>query len=234
MYSDELEWEPVPIREMPRESRPREKLYSSGAKSLTDAELLAIILGSGNRDMGALQLAEYLLLRFGDLRGLYEASIEELTEGVKGIGQVRAIGIKASLELGRRLGNFRPQKQVLRSAEDVKNLLMDEMRYFDREHVRILCLDQKNGLLGMEEISIGGLAFSLVHPREVFKPAIKRSCAAIILVHNHPSGDPAPSEEDIKTTQRIVKAGKIIGIDVADHVIIGDGKYYSLKTWGYL
>ena len=112
--------------------------------------------------------------------------------------------------------------------------MMEEMRYFDREHVRVLCLDQKSGLLGADEISIGSLSFSLVHPREVFKAAIKRSSAAIILVHNHPSGDPSPSMKDIEVTERMVQAGKIIGIEVADHIIIGDGKYYSLKAWGYL
>lgn len=219
---------------MPQEDRPREKLWAMGEKSLSDAELLAIILGSGNQEMGAVQLAEHVLQHFQGLRNLNEASIEELMQSAKGIGQAKAVSIKAALELGRRLGSSGMNKVVLRSPEEVKDLLMEEMRYFDREHVRVLCLDQKSRLLGMDEISVGGLSFSLIHPREVFKPAIKRSSAAIILVHNHPSGDPAPSLKDIDVTGQMVQAGQIMGIDVADHIIIGDGKYYSLKAWGYL
>ncbi len=224
----------VRMKQMPQEDRPREKLWALGEKNLSDAELLAILLGSGNKEMGALQLAESVLQSFQGLRNLNDASVEELMQSAKGIGEAKAITIKAALELGRRLGSSNPHKVFVRSPEDVKKLLMEEMRYFDREHVRVLFLDQKSRLLGIEEISVGGLSFSFVCPREVFKPAIKRSSASVILVHNHPSGDPAPSVKDIEITEQMVRAGEIVGISVIDHVIIGDGKYYSLKAWGYL
>ncbi len=222
------------MKRLQPEERPREKLLASGEKSLSDAELLAVILGKGTRETDALQLAEQLLLHFQGLRNLNDASIEELTHSASGIGQTKALQIKAALELGRRLGSQPLQRKVLRSPEDVRDLLMEEMRYLDREHVRVLLLDQKSNLLGMEEISVGGLSFSLIHPREVFKTAIRRSCAGLILVHNHPSGDPSPSQEDIRVTQQMMKAGELLGIEVSDHIIFGDGKYYSLKAWGYM
>ena len=219
----------ITIKDMPEMMRPREKLMAWGEASLTDAELLAIIIGMGTRKMSALGLANKLLIKHGGLRYLKEASIEELTEE-KGIGPAKAVSIKAAVEIGRRVALNVQIKAPIRSPEDVKDLVMEDMRYFDREHFRVLYLDRKNGLLAMEDISIGGLHSSIVHPREVFKIAVKKSAAGIILVHNHPSGDPTPSKEDIDVTRRLIEAGKIIGIEVLDHLIIGDNIYCSFKA----
>lgn len=211
--------------------RPREKLVIHGEKNLTDSELLAVILGMGTRNISAIDLANSLLVSYGSLRHLKEASLEEL-KSHKGIGLAKAVSIKAAAELGRRIALDIQHRTTIKSPEDVKNMVMEEMRYFDREHFRVLYLDRKAGLVTMEDISIGGLHSSIVHPREVFKTAIKRSAASIILVHNHPSGDPTPSREDIEVTRRLIEVGKIMGIEVLDHIIVGDNTYCSLKAKG--
>ncbi len=226
------------IKEMPENMRPREKLIARGEDKLDEAELLAIVLGSGTREINALELARRLLAQHGgSLRFLMSASFEELTS-VKGIGVAKAANIKAAIEMGRRvIGNIQLRKAI-KSPEDVqeavKELAMEEMRHFDREHFRVLYLDRKGGLISMQDISIGGLHSSIVHPREVFKIAVKKSAASIILVHNHPSGDPTPSREDIEITRRLIEAGKIMGIEVLDHVIIGEINYCSLKAKGLI
>lgn len=217
------------IKEMPEMMRPREKLITRGEKSLSDAELLAIILGMGTKKISALGIANILLVKHGSLRYLRDASLEELVEE-RGIGPAKAVSIKAAVEIGRRIAMDVQVKAPVKSPEDVKELVMEEMRYFDREHFRVLYLDRKNGLLAMEDVSIGSLHSSIVHPREVFKTAVKKSAAAIILVHNHPSGDPGPSREDIEVTRRLIEAGNIMGIEVLDHIIIGDNTYCSLKA----
>jgi len=219
---------------MPEQMRPREKMLIHGEQSLSEEELLAIILGSGTREMSALQLARQLLVHFKGLRQIKEASLEELMNSQKGIGRARAVAVKAALELGRRLALNLHNKVLIKSPEDVKNLLMEEMRYYDREHFRVLYLDRKGGLLTSEDISIGGLHSSIVHPREVFKTAVKRSAASLILVHNHPSGDPQPSKEDLEVTRRLLEAGILMGIDILDHIIIGEGVYFSFKANGLI
>lgn len=211
--------------------RPREKLALSGETSLTEAELLAIILGIGSTRSNALELAQQLLMKHEGLRHLKDASLQDLMSE-HGVGLAKAVSIKAAIELGRRMALYQNHKPCITSPEDVKNLVMEEMRYFDREHFRTVYLDRKGGLLGMEDISVGGLHSSLVHPREVFKNAIKKSAASVILIHNHPSGDPGPSSEDIQVTRRIVEAGNIMGIEVLDHIIIGDNTYCSMKSRG--
>jgi len=213
--------------------RPREKLEHKGETFLSDGELLAIIIGMGTKSLNAVELSNLLLVRYGGLRSLKEASLEELTN-LQGIGKAKAISIKAAIEIGRRMALNVSKKTVIKSPEDVKSLVMEEMRYFDREHFRSLYLDRKSGLLAMEDISIGGLHSSIVHPREVFKTAVKKSAASIILVHNHPSGDPTPSVDDIEVTRRLVQAGEIMGIEVLDHIIIGEGTYYSMKAQGLI
>lgn len=218
--------------------RPREKLIAQGEKSLNDQELLAIVLGSGNRQYNALDMAARLLQRHhGNLRFLREASLEELIEE-PGIGPAKAVAIKAAIEMGKRIVGDVRWRRPIKSPEDVtnavKDMAMEEMRNFDREHFRVIYLDRKGGLLSMEDVSVGGLHSSIVHPREVFKTAIKKSAASIILVHNHPSGDPAPSSEDIEVTRRLIEAGKIMGIEILDHVIIGENTYCSLKAKGLL
>lgn len=228
----------INIKDMPENMRPREKLMAKGESSLNDAELLAIVLGSGSPELNALDLAEHLLSKHnGNLRYLREATLEELL-AERGIGPAKAVAIKAAIEMGKRIAGDIQVRRTIKSPEDVKNtvkeMLMEEMRNYDREHFRVMYLDRKGGLLFMEDVSIGGLHSSIVHPREVFKTAVKKSSASIILVHNHPSGDPAPSTEDIEVSKRLIEAGKIMGIEVLDHVIIGENKYCSLKERGLI
>jgi len=208
-----------------------------GEAELNDVEVLAIILGMGIKNMNALDLATRLLVKYGSLRKLKEASLEQLiTE--KGIGPAKAVSIKAAIEMGRRIAMDEVTRIPIRSPEDVVNAVagmsMEEMRYYDREHFRVIYLDRKGGLIKMEDISVGGLHSSIVHPREVFKTAVVKSAASMILVHNHPSGDPTPSREDIEITRRLMEAGQLMGIEVIDHVIIGEKKYCSLKARGLI
>lgn len=165
---------------------------------------------------------------------LITCTVEELMN-LQGIGKTKALQLKASIELGRRIYQAPPKDTpIIRSPEDVYNLLHSQMRYLDREHFREVLLNRKNGVLSVETVSVGGLHSSIAHPREIFKPAIKKSAASIILVHNHPSGDPTPSQEDIEVTKRMSDAGALLGIEVLDHIIIGDGRWNSLKSSGLL
>lgn len=223
----------VGIKNMPVEMRPREKVLARGEEYLSEIELLAIILGKGTRNMSALELANQLLVSYNGLRNIREASLEDITT-VKGIGLAKAISIKAAIELGRRTALDVKIRDFINSPADVSRLMMEEMRYYDREHFCGLYLDRKGGLLVKEDISIGSLSSTVVHPREVFKIAVKCSAASIIIVHNHPSGDPSPSKEDIAITRRLVQAGDIIGISVIDHLIIGQKNYCSLKEKGLI
>ncbi|KYO64778.1 RadC family protein [Thermovenabulum gondwanense] len=226
----------VKIKDLPEEQRPRERMWTLGAEALNDAELLALILGTGTKSESALMLAQRLLKGDGGKKGLeyiYNASLEELSN-LKGIGAAKAVKIKAAVEMGRRIAsNYGVKKIVINSPKDVENLLKEEMRVLEKEHFRVILLDTKNKVISVEEISIGTLDSSIVHPREVFKPAIKRSSSSIILVHNHPSGDPYPSKEDIVITKRLCEAGKLLGIHVVDHIIIGNSSF-SFKANGLL
>lgn len=222
------------IRDFPQDERPRERLLVDGPKSLSNHELLAILLRTGTKDESVLQLANRLLNHFEGLRMLKDATIEELTM-MKGIGKTKAIQIMAAVELGRRIGNLRyDERYVIRSPEDGAKFVMEDMRFLTQEHFVCLYLNTKNQVLHKQTIFIGSLNASIVHPREVFKEAFRRSAASIICIHNHPSGDPAPSKEDIEVTKRLSECGKIIGIDLLDHLIIGDGKFVSLKEKGYV
>ncbi|WP_243137207.1 RadC family protein [Desulfofundulus thermobenzoicus] len=219
---------------MPLETRPRERLLREGAGALTDMELLAILLRTGTATASAMELAAAILGRFGSLRALVSASAEELSD-LKGVGPAKAALLQAALEIGRRIaGSGEEVRPVIRSPEDAAGLVMEEMRHLDREHFRALLLNTKNQVIAREVISIGTLNSSTVHPRELFKNAIKRNAAAVILIHNHPSGDPAPSSEDLAVTGRLVEAGRIIGIEVLDHLIIGDNRFVSFKAKGLL
>ncbi|MFS0765166.1 RadC family protein [Peribacillus phoenicis] len=222
------------IRDYPKEERPRERFLQDGPQSLSNQELLALLLRTGSREESVLQLSGRLINSFKGLRLLKEASVEELTV-IKGIGETKAIQILASVELGRRINNLNDQdRYVIRSPEDGANYCMEEMRFLSQEHFVCLYLNTKNQVLQKTTVFIGSLNASIVHPREVFKEAFKRSAASIICLHNHPSGDPSPSREDIEVTKRLVECGKIIGIEVLDHIIIGEHKYVSLKEKGYL
>ncbi|MDD4657542.1 MAG: DNA repair protein RadC [Eubacteriales bacterium] len=214
--------------------RPREKLLRYGPGILSVQELLAIIIRTGSRDANAIQLAESILYQFNDLRGVNNAGIEELCAAAAGIGNAKAAQIKAALELGRRLSQQDSQVVRVKSPQDVAAWVMEDLRYLQHEQFRILLLNTKNVIIACEEVSRGSLNSSIVHPREVFARAIRRSAAAVILVHNHPSGDPTPSQEDINITRRLVEVGRLVGIEVLDHLVIGDGVFASLKEKGYV
>lgn len=218
------------IKDLPLHERPREKLVKYGVGSLSNAELIAIILRTGYREDTAIDLANKLLSidRIG-IGYLSHATVEELTT-IKGIGQCKAAQVIAAIELGKRISSRGGEDKLkVDSPLVIAELLMEEMRYLRREHFKIAILDIKNQIISIENISVGNLNSSIVHPREVFNIAIKRSANSIILVHNHPSGDPTPSTEDINITHRLIDAGNIIGIKVLDHIIIGDNKYISFK-----
>lgn len=222
------------IKELPEDIRPRERLLKEGAEALSDIELLAILLRTGFREATALDLASLLMARFKNLHQLVDATVEELSE-VKGVGLAKASQVKAALELARRLSQFSgPPRPAVKSPDDAAGLVMEEMRRLDREHFRALLLNTKNQVIGVDKVSVGTLNSSAVHPRELFRNAIRKSAASVILVHNHPSGDPTPSREDLDITRRLVEAGKIIGIEVLDHIIIGDNKFISFKAKGLI
>ncbi|SDD24183.1 DNA repair protein RadC [Paenibacillus sp. UNCCL117] len=224
----------ITLRDVPNEDRPRERMMQHGAEALSNAELLAILLRTGTIAESAVRLAERLLRESGGLRKLADVSIEQLTE-IKGIGAAKALQIKAGIELGRRMARSAMNDAVtIRSPQDAAALLMEDMRYLQKEHFVCLFLNTKNHVIGQETLSMGSLNASIVHPREVFRAAIKRSSASIVCAHNHPSGDPTPSPEDIQLTQRLVEAGEIVGIEVLDHLIIGDRRFVSLKELGMM
>jgi len=222
------------IRDFPEDQRPRERLLSNGPESLSNHELLAILLRTGTRDESVLQLSYRLLNHFEGLRQLKDATVEEITS-IKGIGTAKAVQILAALELGRRINKLRyEERYVIRSPEDGAKYVMEDLRFLSQEHFVCLYLNTKNQVIHRKTVFIGSLNASIVHPREVFKEAIKRSAASIICAHNHPSGDPTPSREDIEVTKRLVECGRMIGIELLDHLIIGEQKFVSLKEKGYV
>ncbi|MBW8350201.1 DNA repair protein RadC [Bacillus sp. IITD106] len=222
------------IRDFPIDERPRERLINNGAESLSNHELLAILLRTGTKSESVIQLANRLLTQFGGLMWLKDAALEEMTN-LKGIGKAKAVQIAAAVELGRRISNLSyDERYVIRSPEDGANYVMNDMRFLTQEHFVALYLNTKNQVIHRQTIFIGSLNASIVHPREVFKEAIRRSAASIICLHNHPSGDPSPSREDIEVTKRLVECGKLVGIELLDHLIIGDKKYVSMKEKGYM
>ncbi len=224
------------VRDLPMEERPREKLLSCGARSLSNTELLAILLHSGTRSKSVIQVAQELLAAYRDngLASIVNCSPGELAD-VDGIGPAKTATIMAAVELGLRLAQ-KPSSDrfIIRTPEDVAEYAMPRLRYEQKEHFAIMLLDTKNHVLSFPDISIGSLNASIVHPREVFRCAISNCASSIVLVHNHPSGDPTPSREDLQVTSRLVKAGQILDIEVLDHIIIGDNKYTSLKEQGML
>ncbi len=224
------------IKEWPEEDRPREKLLRNGAETLTEAELLAIILRTGNASTKetALDHARALLTRFNGSKGIDEASLEEL-RAIKGIGPAKLAQLKACLEMARRLGQKKWQAgELLRSPENVFLHFQNRFRKERREIFYVVLLTNKNRKIREVKISEGSLTASLVHPREVFHPAIRESAAAVLFVHNHPSGDPAPSQADIEITRRLKDVGETMGIRVLDHVVIGQDQYFSFNDRGIL
>ncbi|WP_128895986.1 RadC family protein [Longirhabdus pacifica] len=222
------------ISDIPNSDRPRERMLQFGSEVLSNAELVAILLRSGTVSESAIHVAQRLLNECGDLQRLADMSVKEITQ-TKGIGNAKALQIKAAVELGRRLSKSRMQHKIaINAPEDAANYVMEDLRYLKKEHFVCLFLDIKHRIIAEETLSIGSLNASIVHPREIFKAAIQKSSAAIICVHNHPSGDPTPSPEDVEITHRLKDAGEILGIHVLDHIIIGDGQFYSLNAEGLL
>ncbi|MGL4485225.1 MAG: RadC family protein [Anaerovoracaceae bacterium] len=222
------------IRELPETDRPRERLVKVGAKALNNAELLAILLDTGTRQKTAIGLAEEILASntVNGISRLEDVSLQEL-QRFQGVGIAKASHIVAAVELGKRISTKATgAKMKLNSTKDIVKIFMERMRHYNKEYFVILMLNTKSEIIREETISIGDLSTSIVHPREVFLEAIRRSAAAIALVHNHPSGNPEPSQDDIEVTERLIKAGEVVGISVLDHVIIGDGKFVSLKSRG--
>jgi DNA repair protein RadC len=217
------------MRDLAESDRPRERLKKVGEKALTTAELLAIILRVGTRGVNVLRLAERLLIDFEGLPGLSRATVVELAV-VKGIGDAKAVQIKAALEMGKRMVASAPEERPrVSSPADAANLLMSEMMFLEQEHLRVILLNTRNEVLSTPTIYQGSLNTSVVRVGELFRSAVRANAAALIVAHNHPSGDPSPSPEDIKVTRQLVKAGKLLDIEVLDHIVIGHQRYVSLK-----
>lgn len=221
-----------PMRDIPPDSRPRERLDHHGERALSTAELLAITIRTGDGKQNNLQLAQKILAEFNGLSGISKASITELTS-IHGVGRVKAIEMKAALELGRRLASVDPaERPKITSPEDAANLLISEMRDLEQEHFRAMLLDTRNRVLAMPTIHIGTVNSIHLRTAETFRAALKENAVAMILAHNHPSLDPSPSPEDVSSTRSFVQAGKILNIEVLDHLIIGGDKFVSMKERG--
>jgi DNA repair protein RadC len=228
----------IKIREMPQDERPREKLLGRGAAALTDPELIAILLRTGLPGANAVEVARQLLERYGSLSGLSRCTVKEIAS-IRGIGAAKAIQLVAAFGLGQRLANERLSRQKLDSPELVHDLVAAEMRTLHKESLRVILLDTRYHLLRMEEVSLGSVNESIAHPRDVFRPAVISSAYAVIVVHNHPSGDPSPSQSDHSLTRRLAEAAELLQIKLLDHIIIGapaEGRlpYFSFKEAGVL
>ncbi len=225
----------LPITHWPENERPREKLTLSGPAALSAAELIAILISTGSGNESALDLGKNLLHTFGSLEDLSCASLAEL-ENVRGIGPAKAVTIQAAFQLSRNLDQEIANKrlQYVREPSDVAGLFIPKLGHLKQEVFAIALLDSAGKYLHSEKITIGTLNASLVHPREVYKIAIRHSAASIILVHNHPSGQLSPSNEDLRVTKQLIETGKILDIPVQDHIIIADKKYISLREMGYM
>ncbi|SNB47086.1 DNA repair protein RadC [Geobacter sp. DSM 9736] len=224
------------IKNWPEEERPREKFVQRGPEALTDAELLALIIRTGDSvgKRSAIDLGRALLQEFGDLRTLALTGVTEICR-IPGMGTAKAVSVKAALELGNRFGSKRLESfERFTAPSQVFEHFHHEFRDRRKEYFLALLLDGKNRIIKRVQISEGSLNQSIVHPREVFNPAVRESAAAIILVHNHPSGDPTPSREDLDITRRLAEAGELMGVKVLDHIIIGDGTFMSFTAQGML
>ncbi|MGB9929871.1 MAG: RadC family protein [Methanosarcina sp.] len=228
-----MEINKIRIQDIPEEERPRERLIRNGPESLSNAELLGVVLRTGSREENVVNLCSRIFGEY-NIRQLSLANISRLMQ-IHGVGKAKAAQIAAVFELARRLETYveEPKRKIC-SPRDVYTLMYPKMREQKKEKFITLYLDTKNQILKEEVVSIGSLNASIVHPREVFKSALMESSASVIMIHNHPSGDPSPSKEDIMVTEKLIEGGKLLGIDVLDHIIIGDGRYVSLKDEGFV
>ena len=228
-----MEINKVRIQDIPEEERPRERLIRNGPESLSNAELLGVVLRTGSNKENVVSLSSRIFSEYS-IKQLSLANVSRLMT-VHGVGKAKAAQIAAVFELARRLETFveEPKRKIC-SPKDVYTFMYPKMREQKKEKFITLCLDTKNQVLKEEVVSIGSLNASIVHPREVFKSALMESSASVIMVHNHPSGDPSPSREDIMVTEKMIEGGKLLGIDVLDHIIIGEGRYVSLKDEGFV
>ncbi len=221
------------LKDLPEDQRPRERLQAYGPGSLSDAELLQILIGSGNKYRDVRELAEDIVIRYGEMHMLDGVRVEELTQ-IEGIGQSKATTIAAAIELGKRVYTPSNQKEYVKNPQSVADYFTKYCGNKKQEEFWIILVDTKLRAYAKECISVGTLSQSLVHPREVFKHPIRQSAHGIILVHNHPSGDPTPSREDFNITKRLEECGNMVGIQVLDHVVVGVEEYYSFKEHGYI
>jgi len=222
------------VRDLPKPERPRERLQRFGPEALSAQELLALVVGRGIPKKSVMNIAQELITKFGNVKAIGQATIEELSQ-IKGIGLAKAAQIKASFELGRR-EELEPELKSfdIKDPEAVVKAIRASIKDKAKEHFKLILLNPRNKIIGISTISIGTLNTSLVHPREVFKDAIMHSAASVVLAHNHPSGDPEPSEDDITITKRLMEAGKILGIEVMDHIIIAKNGFLSFKEKGLI
>ncbi|OGP90589.1 MAG: hypothetical protein A2156_09045 [Deltaproteobacteria bacterium RBG_16_48_10] len=222
------------VRDLPKSERPRERLQKIGPENLSSQELLALVIGRGIPKKSVMTIAQELLVRFGNVRAIGQATLEELSQ-IKGIGIAKATQIKACFELAKR-ENLETEEESfdIKNPEAVFKLISSSIKDKAKEHFKLILLNSRNKKIGISAVSTGTLTTSLVHPREVFKDAITHSAASVILAHNHPSGDPEPSEDDLKITKKLVESGKILGIEVIDHIIIGKNNFYSFREKGII
>ena len=222
------------VRDLPKPERPRERLQKLGPDALSSQELLALVIGRGIPKKSVMTIAQELMARFGNVRAINEATLEELSQ-IKGIGPAKAAQIKACFELAKRENLEADEESFdIKNPEAVFKLMSSSIKDKAKEHFKLILLNSRNKKIGLSTISIGTLTTSLVHPREVFKDAITHSAASVILAHNHPSGDPEPSEDDLKITRKLVESGKVLGIEVIDHIIIGKTNFYSFREKGLI
>lgn len=223
------------IKKLPENEKPREKLLREGKEKLSNMEIISILIGSGTSTRSAMELAgDIISLDQSGIKYLAECRPEELSR-IRGIGPAKACEILAAAELGRRIASL-PAKEgdIMKSSSDIAGRFIEKMRYYKKEHFVNVMINAKGQIIEAVEVSVGDLCSSVTHPREVFVDAVRRSAGSVIFIHNHPSGDPTPSQVDIDTTKRLMKAGEILGIPVLDHIVIGDGRYVSMRAKGML
>jgi DNA repair protein RadC len=222
------------VRDLPKPERPRERLQKLGPDALSSQELLALVIGRGIPKKSVMTIAQELLSRFGNVKAISQATLEELSQ-IKGIGIAKAAQIKACFELAKRETLEAEEENFdIKNPEAVCRLIGSSIKEKAKEHFKLILLNSRNKKIGISTISIGTLTTSLVHPREVFKEALAHSAASVILAHNHPSGDPEPSEDDLKITRKLVESGKILGVEVIDHIIVGKNSFYSFREKGLI